>query len=154
MHDLAEMLCQDKLVLRVRTANDEVAHLQDFEYGKSWALTTCAKKVKMKVECWLLQCVCSCHQWAGPAWPVCASNWCHHWGWEVQAAKASQVTRTGSLKLVCKALTAAAAGACVAYMPWRCIKCWLSRQSTFCWAAFQSCAAARLWLFLSAVSMY
>ena len=28
---------QDKLVLRVKTANDEVAHLQDFEYGGSQA---------------------------------------------------------------------------------------------------------------------
>lgn len=44
MHDLAEMLCQDKLVLRVRTANDEVAHLQDFEYGKSWALGNLRKE--------------------------------------------------------------------------------------------------------------
>ena len=26
--------CQDKLVLRVQTANDEVAHLKDFDYGK------------------------------------------------------------------------------------------------------------------------
>ena len=34
MHDVATLCRQDKLVLRVRTANDEVAHLQDFEYGK------------------------------------------------------------------------------------------------------------------------
>ena len=34
MHDIATMLRQDKLVLRVKTANDEVSHLRDFEYGK------------------------------------------------------------------------------------------------------------------------
>jgi len=29
---------QEKLVLRVQTANDEVAHLKDFDYGKPcWA---------------------------------------------------------------------------------------------------------------------
>ena len=29
---------QDKLVLRVQTANDEVAHLKDFDYGMlRWA---------------------------------------------------------------------------------------------------------------------
>ena len=26
--------CQDKLVLRVQTANNEVAHLQEFDYGE------------------------------------------------------------------------------------------------------------------------
>ena len=31
----ANMCCQDKLILRVKTANDEVGYLQDFEYGKS-----------------------------------------------------------------------------------------------------------------------
>lgn len=32
---MLEMCCQDKLILRVKTANDEVVHLQDFEYGGS-----------------------------------------------------------------------------------------------------------------------
>lgn len=32
---MLEICCQDKLILRVKTANDEVVHLQDFEYGES-----------------------------------------------------------------------------------------------------------------------
>ena len=64
------MCCQDKLILRVKTANDEVGYLQDFEYGES-KLSNSQLKLVQKVPVVLRYSWCnalrSCHKWARAA---------------------------------------------------------------------------------------
>ena len=57
--------CQDKLVLRVQTANNEVAHLQEFDYGKS----TLAKPCHV-ARPWLWSMCCA----ASSCTPSCTAN--------------------------------------------------------------------------------
>lgn len=71
MLDAANLCCQDKLVLRVRTANDEVAHLQNFDYGEFKEANSHLKSgqhvpghIGFIYWCNVL---CSCHKWAGAA---------------------------------------------------------------------------------------
>ena len=84
---------QDKLVVRVKTAIDEVAYLKSFDYGElclpgfvSGLLSLCFVWFALFQSCrtYVLSSIacghCSCYQWSGAVGAVRSQNRCHHRG--------------------------------------------------------------------------